>query len=70
MSFTPSRHNEIMRLLPYELNAEERQVFEHLFGVGGKPKLEPGQIAQKLNMSAPKVSRLKKSISEKYARYV
>lgn len=69
MSFTPSRHNEIMRLLPYELNAEERQVFEHLFGVGGKPKLEPGQIAQKLNMSAPKVSRLKKSISEKYARY-
>lgn len=66
---SPSRHQEIMRLLPYELNPEERQVFEYLHGVGGKPRLEPGQIAQKLNMSAPKVSRLKKSIADKYAKY-
>lgn len=66
---SPSRHQEILRLLPYELNPDERAVFEHLYGVGGKPQLEPGQIARTLNMSAPKVSRLKKAIADKYAKY-
>jgi len=69
MSFTPSRHNEIVRLLPYDLSPEEKQVFEYVYGIGGKPRLEPGQIAQRLGMSAPKVSRLKKSIAEKYEKY-
>lgn len=68
-TFTPSRQKEVLRLLPYELTQDERQVFEYLYGVGGKPKLGPGQIAQKLKMSAPKVSRLKRSIAEKYERY-
>ena len=68
-SFTPSRHKEIMRLLPYELSGEERQVFEHLYGVGGRTKLGPGQIAKKLGISAPKVSRLKKAIADKYSKY-
>lgn len=66
---TPSRHQEILRLLPYELTTDERSVFEHLYGIGGRPKLEPGQIATQLGMSAPKVSRLKKSIADKYSRY-
>jgi len=68
-SFSPSRHQEIIRLLPYDLNPEERQVFEYIHGIGGKPKLEPGQIARTLGMSAPKVSRLKKAIAEKYDQY-
>lgn len=68
-SYVPSRQKEVLRLLPYELTSDEKAVFEHLYGVGGKPKLGPGQIARKLNMSAPKVSRLKKSIAQKYDRY-
>jgi len=68
-TFTPSRQKEVLRLLPYELTPDEKQVFEYLYGVGGKPQLGPGQIATKLNMSAPKVSRLKRSIAEKYERY-
>jgi len=68
-TFTPSRHAEIVRLLPYDLTPDERQVFEYIQGIGGKPKLEPGQIAKKLGMSAPKVSRLKSSIAQKYAKY-
>lgn len=68
-TFTPSRQDEVMRLLPYELTNEERSVFEYIYGVGGKPKLGPGAIARKLGMSAPKVSRLKKAIAQKYARY-
>ena len=69
MSQTLSRHNEIMRLLPYELGPDEKQVFEYVYGIGGKPKLEPGQIAQKLAMSSSKVSRIKKSIAIKYSKY-
>jgi len=68
-SFVPSRQKEVMRLLPYELTPDERPVFEYLYGVGGKPQLGPGEIARTLNISAPKVSRLKRSIAEKYERY-
>lgn len=69
-SIVPSRQKEVLRLLPYELNNEERSVFEYIYGVGGKPVLGPGEIAQRLGMSAPKVSRLKKSIADKYSKYV
>lgn len=69
-SQTPSRQQEILRLLPYELTPDERAVFEHLHGVGGKPELTPGEIATKLNMSAPKVSRLKLAIKQKYEKYL
>jgi DNA-directed RNA polymerase sigma subunit (sigma70/sigma32) len=69
LSFTPSKQNETLRLLRYELSPEENSVFEYVYGFGGKPKLSPGDIAKKLNMSPPKVSRLKKLIADKYAKY-
>jgi len=65
----PSRQAETLRLLPYDLNLEERSVFEYLYGIGGKPKLSPGEISRKLGMSAPKVSRIKAAIAEKYLKY-
>lgn len=68
-TFVPSRQKEVLRLLPYDLSPDERAVFEHLYGVGGKSKLGPGAIARKLKISAPKVSRLKRSIAQKYERY-
>jgi DNA-directed RNA polymerase specialized sigma subunit len=67
--FMPSRQAETLRLLPYDLTPEECSVFEHLYGVGGKPKLSPGDISRKLGMSAPKVSRVKAAIAAKYDRY-
>jgi DNA-directed RNA polymerase specialized sigma subunit len=68
-TYTPSRWNEVKRLLPYDLSRDENAVFEHLYGVGGKPQLAPGAIARQLKMSAPKVSRLKKSIAQKVKQY-
>lgn len=68
-TYVPSRQKEIMRLLPYDLSGDEKVVFEHLYGIGGKEKLGPGAIAKKMKMSAPKVSRLKRSIADKYAKY-
>ena len=69
-SVTPSRQQEILRLLPYDLTPDERAVFEHIYGINGKAKLSPGEIASKLNMSSPKVSRLKASIAAKYEGYI
>ena len=66
----PSASQQTLRLLQYDLNDEEQQVFEYLYGMGGKPKLGPGAISRTLGMSAPKVSRLKKSIAEKYKGYI
>jgi hypothetical protein len=69
-SMVPSRQQEILRLLPYELTPDERAVFEHIYGIGGKAKLSPGEIATKLNMSAPKISRIKAAIAAKYEGYI
>jgi len=69
-AFVPSRNKEVLRLLPYELSADENTVFEHIYGIGGKPVLGPGAIARKLKMSAPKVSRLKRAIATKYQKYL
>ena len=65
-----SRHQEILRLLPYELTPEERAVFEYTYGVGGKPQLSPGEIARTLKMHPSKVSRLKKAVADKYSKYI
>lgn len=69
-TYLPSKQQEILRLLPYELSHEERAVFEYVYGIGGKPQLGTGAIAQRLNMSAPKVSRLKASIADKLKKYL
>lgn len=69
-STVPSRQQEILQLLPYDLTPDERVVFEHIYGIGGKDKLSPGEIATKLKMSAPKISRIKAAIAKKYEGYI
>jgi len=67
--FSPSRTKEMLKLIPYELSPEENAVFEHVYGTGGKPQLGTGDIAKRLNMSAPKVSRVKSAIAAKIKKY-
>ena len=68
-SFTMSRTNEIMNLLPHDLTHTENAVFEYVHGVGGKKVLGTGDIAKKLGMSSPKVSRIKSTIAKKWKSY-
>jgi DNA-directed RNA polymerase specialized sigma subunit len=68
-SFQMSRTKEVMNLLPHDLTPDENAVFEYVHGVAGKKQLGTGAIAKKLNMSAPKVSRLKKSVAKKWKQY-
>lgn len=60
------RSREVLKLIPYELNPTEMQVFEYLTGYGGKPKvISTGKIAKKLGWSDSKVSQTKASIATK-----
>lgn len=65
----PSREAEVLRLVKFELAPEERLVYDYTVGEGGKPALRPGEIAQRLNMSPSKVTRLRNSITAKIDRY-
>lgn len=65
----PSRTKEVMRLLPYDLTPDENAVFEYVHGVAGKPKLGTNDIAKKMGLSAPKVSRIKSQIATKWRKY-
>ncbi len=69
MSVKPSRAAEVVRLIQYELSPEEQLVMEHLLGVNGKPKLKPGEIATRLNLTPSKVSRVKLAIANKMKAY-
>lgn len=64
----PKMDNEIFAHLEEELSPEERKVFQHI----QKPKVtggRTGNIATSLGWSAPKVSRLRKSIEAKAKAY-
>lgn len=56
-----SKEIEAVQMLHYDsrLGADERAVYEYVFGVNGKPKLGPGDIAKKTNIHPSKVSRIR-----------
>ncbi|RUM29596.1 MAG: hypothetical protein DSY42_06175 [Aquifex sp.] len=51
-----------------KLSAEEKLVFEHLTGYGGKPILKAKDIAKKLGVSPAQVSNIRKRIIEKFEK--
>lgn len=52
---------EAVHILQYDnrLSPEERSVYEYTFGINGKPRLQPGEIAKKTNIHPSKVSRIR-----------
>lgn len=66
-----AREREVLDLLQYNLTPEEKQVFNHLYGMNGAAKLQStNDLAARLGKSAPQISRLKTSIINKYKQYV
>jgi len=55
---------EAIRLLQYDnrLSSEERTVYEYTFGLNGKAKLSPGDIAKRTSLHPSKVSRIRNKI--------
>jgi DNA-directed RNA polymerase specialized sigma subunit len=65
-----SREREVLDLLQFNLSAEEKKVFDYLYGRNGMPVVQStNDLAAKLGKSAPQISRLKTSILKKYKQY-
>ena len=56
---------EALSLIQYDLTPEQRIVYEHTFGMGGKKMLKPGEIAAQTGIHASKVSRIRKILKDK-----
>ncbi len=56
---------EAIKLMQYDLTPEERTVYEYTFGVNGKPRYQPGQIARTTNIHPSKVSRIRNKLVDK-----
>lgn len=52
---------EAVHLLQYDtrMGTQERAVYEYVFGMNGKPRLGPGEIAKKIKLHQSKVSRIR-----------
>jgi DNA-directed RNA polymerase specialized sigma subunit len=66
----PSVEREALAFIPYELNDQEKVVFEYTMGINGKPKLNATQIAQQLNISNSTVSRIKTRIAKVAKKWI
>jgi len=65
-----ARLKEVMHMIYYEFTPEEQLVWDYSIGAHGKPKLSAGEIAQTMNISGPKVSRIRNAIKSKLERHV
>ena len=63
--FTTAHEQEVFRYIYHDLTGDERAVFEYSLGLNGKQKLSAGQIARKMSISQPKVSRIRRKIDQK-----
>lgn len=55
------RELEAVRIIQYDkrLSTDERSVYEYTFGMNGKPRLQPGQIAKQTGLHPSKISRIR-----------
>jgi hypothetical protein len=64
-SLFESGERDILRYIYHDLTSQERLVYEYTLGINGKPKLPAKDIANRMMISGPKVSRLRTSIDNK-----
>jgi DNA-directed RNA polymerase specialized sigma subunit len=67
---TPSRELEVLKLVKPMLTPEETKVYEYLVGDAGRPKLKPGEIADREGWNPSKVTRYKNAIAAKIEQYL
>ncbi len=56
---------EAIKLMQYDLTPEERTVYEYTFGMNGRPRYQPGQIAKVTSIHPSKVSRIRNKLVDK-----
>jgi DNA-directed RNA polymerase specialized sigma subunit len=66
---TQSKDKQLAEFLYQELEGQEKIIFEHTFGYGGKPILSNKEIAKKLGTNEMAIHRAKKKMSQKIQSY-
>lgn len=61
---------EKVSLAYYSLSEQEKSVFDYLLGAHGQPRLSPRDIASRLGVTAPRVSKIKATIARKLEPYL
>ena len=69
-AISPSKSEEVIRLFKYELEGQEREVYEYLVGLGRPRMASTGDIARKMKIPDYQVSRIKKNIQKKLQGYL
>jgi DNA-directed RNA polymerase specialized sigma subunit len=70
-AYGTNRNESVLGLLRPTLNQKQQQVFDHLYGMNGKPRVDKtGVLAKRLGLSPSQVSRLKSGIAKKYKKYI
>jgi len=54
----------------YNLNEQEKSVFDYLLGAHGQTRMTPGDIATKLKLSPARISAIKESIAKKLGPFL
>lgn len=65
----PTRTQEVVDFIYYELDPDEKLVYEYLLGKNGKSKLSGQEIADKMGVSPSTITRLRQSIEQKINKY-
>jgi DNA-directed RNA polymerase specialized sigma subunit len=63
------REEEILDLLYYQLNPQEQQVLEYLYGRNGKPQLVAKDIALRMGLTQARVSQIKSRIAQELEKH-
>jgi DNA-directed RNA polymerase specialized sigma subunit len=66
-----TRNEAVLGLLPATLTPDELQVFNHIYGQNGAPRINStNALAKRLGKHDSQISRLKSSIAKKYKQYL
>lgn len=58
---------EVMALMPYSLTPDQNQVFNHMYGLNGAPKIDKtNHLAKTLGKTPSQISKIKKIINNKF----
>jgi len=67
---SPVKFNTVVNLVYPDLNSKDKLVMEHTFGLYGKRKLTPAELAKKLGVSQATISLRKKHIQQQMDKSV
>lgn len=69
--YAVNRNESVLGLLRPTLKPDQQQVFDHIYGTNGAPRIQStSALAKRLGKSPSQISRLKSGIAAQYKKYI